>query len=108
MAKQIIGDVISIAGNKTLVVSTMSHKTHPLYRKAYINSKRYLAHDEKNEAKVGDRVVIVESKPISARKHFMLSAVIDHSELGLEDMTALKAEQPKPKESKTDKTEKQS
>ena len=68
MARTFVGTVSSDATDKTIVVTVSRSKTHPLYRKRYMVTKKFMAHDEKNEAKVGDRVRIVECRPMSARK----------------------------------------
>lgn len=81
MAKTIIGTVVSDKGNKTIVVNVQTRKTHPLYRKQYTMGKRFMAHDENNEAQVGDKVSIVECRPISARKHFKLETILEKPEL---------------------------
>ncbi|MBI5913676.1 30S ribosomal protein S17 [Candidatus Azambacteria bacterium] len=62
------GEVVSDAMQKTVVVSVTSIKEHPIYRKRYTVTKRYKAHDEKKEYKVGDKVVIEETRPISKDK----------------------------------------
>ena len=72
MAKTITGVVSSNKTDKTIVVTVREKKTHPLYRKQYTTSKTFMAHDEKNQAKLGDKVVIVETRPISKRKRFAL------------------------------------
>ncbi len=77
MAKTFTGTVSSAAADKTIVVTVNSSKTHPLYRKQYTVSKKLMAHDEKNEAQVGDKVLIVETRPMSARKHYALSKIIE-------------------------------
>lgn len=77
MAKTIIGTVSSNKADKTIVVTVQSRKTHPLYRKQYTVSKKFMAHDEKNEAQVGDKVSITETRPISARKHYKLDQIIE-------------------------------
>lgn len=79
MAKTIIGTVSSDKVDKTIVVTVRTRKTHPLYRKQYTNSKKFMAHDENNEAKVGDRVAIEETRPLSARKRYTLSKVIERA-----------------------------
>ncbi len=76
MAKTLTGTVVSDKTDKTIVVAVHAHKTHPIYRKAYSVTKRFMAHDEKNEAKQGDTVVIAECRPISARKRYTLQSVI--------------------------------
>lgn len=77
MAKSITGVVSSNKADKTIVVTVRERKTHPLYRKQYTISKKFMAHDEKNEAQVGDKVVIVETRPISKRKAFTLESVVE-------------------------------
>lgn len=76
MSKTLIGFVVSDKNDKTIVVNVVTDKLHPIYKKKYVSSKKYQAHDEKNEAKVGDQVSIVEVKPISAHKHFKLSGIV--------------------------------
>ncbi len=77
MAKSITGVVSSNKTDKTIVVTIREKKTHPLYRKQYTTSKKFMAHDENNEAKVGDKVVIVETRPISKRKSFKLERIVE-------------------------------
>jgi small subunit ribosomal protein S17 len=67
--------------DKTIVITVREKKTHPLYRKQYSTSKKFMAHDEKNEAQVGDTVIVVETRPISRRKRFTLQAVIEKAEV---------------------------
>jgi len=77
MAKQITGMVTSDKGDKTIVITLRVRKTHPLYKKQYTVNTKFMAHDEKNEAKTGDLVSIVETRPISARKRFALEKIIE-------------------------------
>lgn len=77
MAKTFVGTVSSAAADKTIVVTVNTSKTHPLYRKQYTVSKKFMAHDEKNEAREGDRVAIVETRPLSARKRYALSKILE-------------------------------
>lgn len=86
MAKTLTGVVVSNKTDKTIVVSVATHKNHPLYRKSYTTSKKFMAHDEKNDAQVGDKVLITETKPLSARKRHVLSKVIERAAIS-EDMT---------------------
>ncbi len=79
MAKTLIGVVVSDKTDKTIVVSVQTHKTHPLYRKAYNTNKKFMAHDEKNEAKHGDTVVISETRPLSARKRHTLDKIVERA-----------------------------
>ena len=64
------GVVVSDKMEKTVVVSVSRFVKHPLYGKFYKVSKKYKAHDEENKYKIGDKVEIVETKPISKDKHF--------------------------------------
>ncbi|KKU75464.1 MAG: 30S ribosomal protein S17 [Candidatus Nomurabacteria bacterium GW2011_GWB1_47_6] len=64
------GVVVSDKMTKTVVVSVSRFVKHPLYGKYYKVSKKYKAHDENNKYKTGDKVVIVETKPISKDKKF--------------------------------------
>lgn len=76
MAKKIKGVVVSDKMKNTIVVLVERYKKHPLYGKYRKISKRYKAHDEKNEYKVGDKVFIEECKPISKDKHFKVAGKI--------------------------------
>ena len=92
MAKNIIGVVTSDKADKTIVITTQTRKTHPLYRKQYTVSTKYMAHDEKNEAKVGDKVEISESRPISAKKRFKLTQILEKPVLRADSLAAVKSE----------------
>lgn len=107
MAKQLIGTVSSAKGNKTIVVTVQTRKTHPLYRKQYTVSKKFMAHDEKNEAQPGDKVAIAETRPLSARKRHRLDTIIEKPKLRADSLAATKAdesERPATK-AKADKSE---
>jgi len=62
------GQVVSDKNDKTVIVEVVDIKTHPVYSKKYRKTTRYKAHDEKNEHKIGDRVTIVQCRPISKEK----------------------------------------
>lgn len=79
MAHTIVGVVTSDARDKTITVADARRETHPLYRKQYTKTRKYTAHDEKNEAHVGDRVEIVAVRPISKTKSYKLVRVIERS-----------------------------
>ena len=70
--KERAGTVVSDAMDKTVVVQAERRITHPVYGKVMRRSKKYYAHDEKNEAKKGDKVVIAETRPLSKSKHWRL------------------------------------
>lgn len=72
MAKTLTGIVTSTKADKTITVTVTSRETHPIYRKQYTVSRKYTAHDEKNEATEGDKVTISEVRPISKTKAFTL------------------------------------
>lgn len=79
MAKTLTGIVTSSSRDKTITVTVTSRETHPLYGKQYTISRKYTAHDEDNQAQVGDRVRIVETRPISKTKSFTLAAIEEKS-----------------------------
>lgn len=79
MAKTLTGIVTSDVRDKTITVTVTSRETHPLYGKQYTVSRKYTAHDEKNEAKKGDTVAISETRPVSKTKSFKLDAIIEKS-----------------------------
>jgi small subunit ribosomal protein S17 len=85
MAKSLVGTVSSNKGNKTIVVTVTTRKTHPLYKKQYTFSKKFMAHDEANEAQVGDRVIISETRPLSARKRFKLEKIVEKAAIRHEE-----------------------
>jgi len=68
--------VISDKMAKTVVVKVERYKKHPLYKKYVKKSKNYKAHDEKNEYKIGDKVIIEESRPLSRDKHFVVAGKV--------------------------------
>lgn len=104
MSRTLTGVVASNKADKTIVIAVTTHKTHPLYKKKYVSTKRYLAHDEKNEANVGDKVIIVESRPISANKRFKLDKITERAALNEEQLEVVKVEE-KAEEEPKDKAE---
>lgn len=110
MAKTITGVVTSNKTDKTIVVTVHTRKTHPLYRKQYTVTSKFMAHDEKNECQPGDKVTIVETRPLSARKRYTLDKVIEKPRLRDESLAATKSEDEglnrrDSKSSKTDEDE---
>ena len=75
MAKTLTGIVTSDVRDITITVTVTSRETHPLYGKQYTVSRKYTAHDENNEAHIGDRVRIVETRPLSKTKSFKLDVI---------------------------------
>ena len=71
------GKVVSDKMDKTIVVEIATRKSHPLYGKRTKFSRRFKAHDELNEAHIGDTVEIMETRPLSRDKHFRLVRVVE-------------------------------
>jgi small subunit ribosomal protein S17 len=78
--KERVGMVVSDKPDKTVAVSVETLVRHPLYKKRVRRSKRFMVHDERNEARVGDTVRIVETRPISARKRWRLASIVSRAE----------------------------
>ncbi|RLC37916.1 30S ribosomal protein S17 [candidate division Kazan bacterium] len=70
------GTAISRAGSKTVIVRVDSYITHPLYKKKIRTTRRFAVHDEQDTVKVGDRVVIGETRPVSKTKHWKIIQII--------------------------------
>ena len=77
--KSMIGLVVSDKMEKTVVVLVTSKKEHPIYGKYITFTKKYKAHDEKNDAKVGDTVEIVETRPLSKDKYFRVLRIVERA-----------------------------
>lgn len=75
--KVLVGIVTSTKMEKTITVNVETKTKHPLYKKLVIKHKKYHAHDEKQEAQVGDKVEIIETRPISKTKNFRLNRIIE-------------------------------
>ena len=72
-----VGVVTSTAMQKTVTVAVDRLVRHPLYRKTLRRTSKFLAHDEKNSCKVGDRVRITETRPLSARKRWRVLEILE-------------------------------
>lgn len=94
MAKSLTGVVSSDKADKTIVVSVARSKTHPIYKKQYSITRKFKAHDEKNEAAIGDTVTVTETRPISKQKKFTLSKIVERA--------PIKHEEPAPQVKKED------
>ena len=77
--KRVIGVVVSDKMLKTRVVEVTEHYRHPMYGKYLKRTQKFHAHDEKNEAKTGDKVLIVETRPLSRLKRWRLAKVIERA-----------------------------
>ena len=71
------GVVVSAANDKTIVVSVAERKPHPVYKKMINSTKKLHAHDENNEAGVGDTVTIMETRPLSKMKRWRLLDIVE-------------------------------
>ena len=78
------GVVSRTSMNKTVVVEVTRQVQHPMYQKIVRRTRNFLAHDEKNECKVGDKVRIVETRPISKTKRWKLREIVSSDSLGAE------------------------
>lgn len=98
MARTIIGTVVSDKADKTIVLSVTERHTHPIYKKQFSRTKKYIAHDENNDAKVGDRVEVVETRPISARKRLTLVRVLETASIAADQTVEAVTAEPKVEE----------
>lgn len=71
------GVVVSAGGDKTCVVLVEARKRHPMYGKMITRSEKFHAHDEENTASVGDRVTIMETRPLSKLKRWRLVEIVE-------------------------------
>lgn len=78
--RRLVGIVVSDKMDKTVVVRVERMVRHPLYGKAIRRSKKYYAHDEHNECRVGDRVEILESRPLSKTKRWVVTKILERAE----------------------------
>ncbi len=78
--KERVGMVVSDKPDKTVTVTVETLVRHKLYKKRVRRSKRFMVHDERNEARIGDTVRIMETRPISARKRWRLANIISRAE----------------------------
>ncbi|MCK5878658.1 MAG: 30S ribosomal protein S17 [Holophagae bacterium] len=73
------GSVVSNLMDKSIVVKVESLIKHPLYKKYIKKSKKYMAHDPENDCNIGDKVEIVETRPLSSRKRWRLQKIIERA-----------------------------
>jgi len=78
--KERVGVVVSDVQNKTIVVEVSRRTAHPLYKKVVKVRKKFACHDENNEAKKGDTVRIVETRPLSKNKRWRLMEIISRAQ----------------------------
>jgi small subunit ribosomal protein S17 len=78
--KERVGLIVSDRADKTVTVSVEALVRHPMYKKRVRRSRKFMVHDERNEARLGDTVRIVETRPLSARKRWRLANIISRAE----------------------------
>lgn len=83
--KEKVGIVKSNKMDKTVVVNVEDYKPHPIYKKFIISSKNYKAHDENNECNEGDKVKIVEWRPLSKQKRWNVTEIIEKANVDTAD-----------------------
>jgi len=84
MAKSLTGIVSSDKADKTITITVSTRETHPIYGKQYTVTRKYTAHDEKNEANIGDKVTIAETRPISKSKAHVLVSINERAHGSIE------------------------
>ncbi len=77
--RKLVGIVVSDKMDKTVVVRVDRRYRHPLYKKVVRSSKKYMAHDENNECRIGDVVRIEESRPLSRRKRWVVDEILERA-----------------------------
>lgn len=75
--RELIGIVVSDKADKTITVKVETYKMNPIYKKRVKYSKKYAAHDENNQAHVGDKVKLVMTRPLSKTKRYELAEIIE-------------------------------
>jgi small subunit ribosomal protein S17 len=106
-----LGQVVSDKMDKTVVVAVETPKRHPLYKKTMKRVVKYKAHDEKNKCRAGDKVIIVETRPLSREKRWQVAEIvakaevveISPEEIAREDLAKVMPEK-KPKEKPEEET----
>ena len=77
--QELIGVVVSDVCDKTITIAVETYKKHPLYKKQIKSTKKYTVHDEENTAKVGDKVKVTSTRPLSKTKRYVLKEVIERA-----------------------------
>jgi small subunit ribosomal protein S17 len=75
--KERVGEVVSDKMDKTVVVAIENRSPHPKYGKIVVRTKKYKAHDEENQCKIGDRVRIRETRPLSRTKRWIVAEILE-------------------------------
>ena len=79
--REVVGIVVRDKMDKGVIVAVERRVRHDLYRKIRRRTRTFMAHDEENSARVGDRVAMAESRPLSKRKRFVVTRVINRAEM---------------------------
>lgn len=79
--KTLMGMVVSDKMDKTAVIAVEDYKKHPVYNKIMKRTKKYKAHDEENSCKIGDKVKIMETRPLSKDKNWRVVEIVDKAPL---------------------------
>jgi small subunit ribosomal protein S17 len=82
--KEVVGEVVSNKMAKTIVVKVIRKKAHPFYGRVVSKAKKFYAHDEKNEARIGDVVRLEETRPLSKLKRWKLKEIVRRTALAPE------------------------
>ena len=77
LRKTRVGKVVSDKMDKTVVVAIVDNVKHPLYKKIIKNTVKFKAHDENNECRIGDRVEVMETRPLSKDKRWRVTTIIE-------------------------------
>ncbi|MDR1150761.1 MAG: 30S ribosomal protein S17 [Clostridiales bacterium] len=75
----LFGKVVSDKMNKTVVVEIVKHIKHKLYKKVLTRTKRYKSHDENNSCKIGDRIKMMETRPLSKTKRWRIVEIVENA-----------------------------
>ena len=79
--REVVGIVVRNKMDKGVIVAVERRVRHDIYRKIRRRTQTFMAHDEENSARVGDRVAMSESRPLSKRKRFVVTRVINRAEM---------------------------
>jgi small subunit ribosomal protein S17 len=79
LRKERVGVVVSNKMEKSIVVSEVKKVKHPMYGKFVLKTKKYIAHDEKNDCNIGDTVKIMETRPLSKSKRWRMVEIIERA-----------------------------
>ncbi len=101
MSRTLTGLVVSDKAQKTIVIAVQTRKTNRIYKKQFSVTTKFMAHDENNSAHVGDKVVIVETRPLSARKRFVLQEILETAKISEKDRVESVTAEPKEEEEKS-------